>query len=87
MADQSCENCSFRSKYDNNPKSFLGRLWRWHAGWCPGWKSFMKSLPEENRKELAERFHYAQKFVQDDPWKARAEGVDKHEFTPLKQVG
>jgi hypothetical protein len=57
MADQNCENCAFRGKYDNNPKSFLGRLWRWHAGWCPGWKSYMKSLPEENRRELAQRYN------------------------------
>jgi hypothetical protein len=56
MAKQNCENCGFRSKYDNNPKSFLGRLWRWHANWCPGWKKYMKSLPDEQRVELAERY-------------------------------
>jgi hypothetical protein len=37
----------------------LGRLWRWHAGWCPGWKSYMKSLPEEERRELAEKYDLA----------------------------
>ena len=42
---------------------------------------------EAGRKELVQRFDYAQKFSQDDPWKARAEGVDEHEFTPLKKVG
>lgn len=42
---------------------------------------------EAGRKELAQRFDYSQKFSQDDPWKARAEGVDEHEFTPLKKVG
>ncbi len=57
MADQSCANCAFREKYDNNPKSFLGRVWRWHAGWCPGWKSYMTSLPENERKELAGWYH------------------------------
>jgi len=28
MADHNCEDCGFRAKYDNNPKSLLGRLWR-----------------------------------------------------------
>jgi len=41
----------------------------------------------ENRKTLAERFLFSQKYMQDDPWKARAEGTDKHEFTPLKKIG
>ncbi len=41
---------------------------------------------EEGRKALAERFLYSQKFFQDDPWKERAEGADKHEFEPLKSV-
>ncbi len=42
---------------------------------------------EDGRKELAERFLFSQKFAQLDPWKERAEGVDEHEFTPLKKVG
>jgi len=41
---------------------------------------------EANRKVLAERFLCSQKYMQDDPWQARAEGVDKHEFEPLKIV-
>jgi hypothetical protein len=57
MADQSCENCGFRAKYDNNPKSFLGRLWRWHAKWCPGWKKYMMSLSQDERVGLAEKYN------------------------------
>lgn len=56
MANESCENCAFRSKYDNNPKSFLGRLWRWHATWCPGWKKYMQSLPDDKRVQLAGKY-------------------------------
>jgi nitrite reductase (NADH) large subunit len=41
----------------------------------------------ETRKQLAERFYYSQRFAQVDPWAERAQGVDKHEFIPLKQVG
>ena len=50
MANSNCENCGFRAKYDNNPKSILGRIWRWHAGWCPGWNAYVKEL---ERKGLA----------------------------------
>ncbi|GMR20164.1 MAG: nitrite reductase large subunit NirB [Gammaproteobacteria bacterium] len=42
---------------------------------------------EVGRKVLAGRFKYAQGFAQDDPWKARADGTDTHEFIPLKHVG
>ena len=52
-----CESCAFRAKYDRNPRSILGRLWRWHAAWCPGWRGYMRSLSEEQRTELAERYH------------------------------
>lgn len=56
MATPGCATCGFRAKYDKNPKSLLGRLWRWHAGWCPGWKMYMKSLPDEERRKLAEQY-------------------------------
>jgi len=56
MAGHGCENCGIRAKYDKNPKSLLGRLWRWHTGWCPGWKKYMKSLPDEERTALAEKY-------------------------------
>jgi nitrite reductase (NADH) large subunit len=32
---------------------------------------------------LAERFRHSQQYAQQDPWKARAEGVDRHEFQPI----
>ncbi len=40
----------------------------------------------DNRKALAERFNYSQKFMQDDPWEARAKGAEQHEFTAIKQL-
>jgi nitrite reductase (NADH) large subunit len=39
------------------------------------------------RRALYERFKYGQQFAQVDPWKARAEGSEAHEFTPLKIAG
>ena len=56
MGNHNCENCSFRSRYDRKPKSLLGRLWRWHAGWCPGWKAYMKSLSPADRTHLAQKY-------------------------------
>jgi len=54
MAKAPCASCMFRGRYEKNPKSLLGRLWRWHAKWCPGWKRYMKALPEEERTALLE---------------------------------
>ena len=57
MAEQGCADCAFRARYDDNPKSFLGRLWRLHVNWCPGWKKYMQSLPEDERIEIARRYN------------------------------
>jgi len=57
MAEQNCENCAFRAKYDSKPQSLLGRLWRWHANWCPGWKAYMKSLSPEKRTGMARQYN------------------------------
>lgn len=35
-----CETCPMRKKAEANPKSFWSRLWKWHTGWCPGWKAY-----------------------------------------------
>jgi len=57
MSEQiQCDRCKFRARYDRNPRSLLGRLWRWHAGWCPGWRKYMQSLPAEERAELARNY-------------------------------
>ncbi len=39
---------------------------------------------EAGRRALLERFKYSQQFAQIDPWKARAEGAESQEFTPLR---
>ncbi|VAX12203.1 Nitrite reductase [NAD(P)H] large subunit [hydrothermal vent metagenome] len=41
---------------------------------------------EDGRKALAERFLLAQKYAQVDPWQARVEGAEQHEFVPLKEI-
>jgi hypothetical protein len=51
-----CENCKFRANYENNSRSILGRIWKWHIGWCPGWKVYLKSLSDDKRKKLTEQY-------------------------------
>jgi hypothetical protein len=52
----SCEKCGFRARYDKNTQSILGRIWKWHIGWCPGWKSYINALPDEEQKKLLEQY-------------------------------
>jgi hypothetical protein len=51
-----CEKCKFRARYDRNPRSILGRFWRWHIGWCPGWKSYIRTLPAAEREKIQEKY-------------------------------
>ena len=53
-----CENCKFRAKYDENPKSLLGRFWRWHIGFCPGWKNYFTHQDEDTKAALREKYHF-----------------------------
>jgi hypothetical protein len=59
MAEENCANCPFRAKYDSRPTSFLGRLWRWHINFCPGWKKYFLSLSADDKKQLAERYRFS----------------------------
>lgn len=42
-----CETCAIRKKAEANPKSLMARLWRWHTGWCPGWKAYQTHLAKQ----------------------------------------
>jgi hypothetical protein len=39
-----CERCPLRRYAEKKPASIVARLWRWHTGWCPGWKAYQKAL-------------------------------------------
>ncbi len=56
MAEPNCPDCGWRAKYDQKPKSFLGRIWKWHIKWCPGWKSYLKILPDEEREAVLDKY-------------------------------
>lgn len=53
----SCKTCKFRAKYDSNPQSFVGRIWRWHIGFCPGWKKYFTGLSKEDKLELSKKYN------------------------------
>ncbi len=61
---QRCEKCSMRARYDRKPRSILARIWRWHINWCPGWKSYMKSLPEPEQADIIVQYDLSA-----DKWK------------------
>jgi hypothetical protein len=56
MAESNCADCKMRAKHDTNPKSFMGRFWRWHINWCPGWKSYMKTVSDDEKTEIAKKY-------------------------------
>ncbi len=53
-----CANCKFRAHYDQKPHSLLGRFWRWHINFCPGWKAFFTSLPTDQQKVMREKYDF-----------------------------
>jgi len=55
---QNCENCKLRAHYEKNPQSILGRFWRWHINFCPGWKAYFSSQSEEKKAELRNKYAF-----------------------------
>lgn len=51
-----CANCKIRAQYDKNPKSLIGRFWRFHINFCPGWKAYLKGLTEDERIAIKEKY-------------------------------
>ena len=58
MTEHDCEHCNLRNKYDQNPKSIVGRVWRWHINFCPGWKKYYLSVSDEERAELDSKYNF-----------------------------
>ncbi len=53
-----CENCKLRANYEKNPKSLLGRFWRWHINFCPGWKAYFTSQDAETKQALRGKYNF-----------------------------
>ena len=56
ITKHNCEDCLLRAKCDTKPKSLIGRFWRWHINFCPGWKKYMNSLSEEQKQVLRDKY-------------------------------
>ena len=56
--EKPCANCKLRANYEKNPKSLLGRFWRWHINFCPGWKGYLSSLSTEERAAVCEKYNF-----------------------------
>ena len=53
-----CETCKFRAHYDKNPKSVLGRFWRWHINFCPGFKAYFTNQGEETKADIRKKYNF-----------------------------
>lgn len=47
MTEHKCETCPMRKKAEKNPAGVSSKLWKWHTGWCPGWKAYQKSISDK----------------------------------------
>ena len=39
-----CEDCALRRYAERKPNSIIAKIWKWHTGWCPGWKAYQRHL-------------------------------------------
>lgn len=58
MQEYKCSNCPMRAKYEEKPKSLVGRFWRWHINFCPGWKGYFNSLTEAEKEALRSKYNF-----------------------------
>ena len=60
MAEQKfpCENCKFRAHYDKHPQSLLGRFWRWHINFCPGFRAYFTNQDEQTQAAIREKYNF-----------------------------
>ncbi len=42
--ESNCHNCPMRARAQQKPNALFSRLWRWHTGWCPGWKAYVREM-------------------------------------------
>ncbi|MCS2890264.1 hypothetical protein NXY11_23290 [Parabacteroides faecis] len=47
-----------RARHDKKPQSLLGRFWRWHIDFCPGWKAYFTSLNIEEQQTLRDKYNF-----------------------------
>lgn len=58
MNNYKCANCPMRAKFDEKPTSLIGRFWRWHINFCPGWRGYFKSLDPAEQEKIREKYNF-----------------------------
>lgn len=48
--ESGCESCKWHSYAERKPGSLIGKLWRWHTKWCPGWKAYQEELAKRGEE-------------------------------------
>ncbi len=51
-----CDKCPLRGAYGK--KTIIGRLWRWHINFCPGWRKYYKSLNDQEREAIKRDYDF-----------------------------
>ena len=46
-----------RAKHDARPTSLVGRFWRWHINFCPGWKAYFNSLSDDEKDGIMQKYN------------------------------
>ncbi len=49
-SEMACADCAMRKFAEQHPKSLRARFWRWHTGWCPGWRAYQAALAAEGKR-------------------------------------
>jgi hypothetical protein len=57
MENHNCADCPIRARHDKAPRSLIGRFWRWHINFCPGWRKYFASLDEEHKTALRRKYN------------------------------
>ena len=50
-----CADCAWRKRSEENPKSFMARIWRWHTKVCPAWKAYQRELAQRRTADHESR--------------------------------
>ncbi|MBU4565414.1 MAG: hypothetical protein KMY53_16300 [Desulfarculus sp.] len=47
--EPSCATCTMKRYAEKKPSSIWAKLWRWHTGWCPGYKRYQAWLAAQGK--------------------------------------
>ncbi|MCF8099736.1 MAG: hypothetical protein K9K65_17985 [Desulfarculaceae bacterium] len=47
--EPSCATCAMKRYAEKKPGTIWAKLWRWHTGWCPGYKRYQAWLAAQDK--------------------------------------